>query len=96
MHASRSANDLQLQLGQDSLRAAVVQALRCRVSVAAPGAPADPAARRAGCDAAAFAAVADHLVVIDRRPAPADRGCDRLPDRCLRHLACRAQHAVAA
>jgi len=73
VHASRSANDLELQLTQDPLLAAAAQALRCRVFYDELGAVADPATRAAGRDADAFDAVADHLVVIDRarsRAAP--------------------------
>jgi L-ornithine Nalpha-acyltransferase len=82
MHASRSANDLELQQGQDPLLVAAAQALRYRVFYGELGAVADPATRAAGRDADSFDAVADHLVVVDRaRAAPGDPGvvgCYRL------------------
>lgn len=82
MHASRSANDLELQQVQDPLLVAAAQALRYRVFYEELGAVADPATRAAGRDADAFDAVADHLVVIDRTRAvagdPGLVGCYRL------------------
>lgn len=82
MQDSRSATALELQLGQDPLLVAAVQALRYRVFYEELGAAADPALGAVGRDVDDFDSLADHLVVIDRtRAAPGDPGvvgCYRL------------------
>jgi len=95
MHASRSANDLELQQPQDPRLVAAVQALRYRFFSEELGAVTDHATRAAGRDADAFDAV------VDRQFNTVDvclvLPIARLEDRYLRHLATRpAGHAVAA